>query len=308
MNGAYAQTGNKEGNSAGQNVTAAVPRYNIHVAVDEVSLTFHAADAHSLPVNDLKIEELRLRDDGKPPRRIVAFQAMEDFPIRAGFLMDTSKSMEEYLRANRVICIQYAQKLLRRQTDQAFVMDFGYLSNITLPWTSDPAALTAGIRRIIAGKENPLGGTALFDSIYRACYYEFDKVAPASSGNFILLFSDGEDNASRTSLKQVVDICQRSNTAIYSFLVEPKMGYSAGPEKLRKLAYETGGRVFFSDDSEAQIDDDLRTIEADLRNQYRLIYNPAELKHDGSFHRVELSGPERVDSIRVRTGYYAPAQ
>jgi Ca-activated chloride channel family protein len=31
------------------------------------------------------------------------------------------------------------------------------------------------------------------------------------------------------------------------------------------------------------------------------------LKHDGSFHRVELKAPERVDSIIVRSGYYAPA-
>jgi hypothetical protein len=48
----------------------------------------------------------------------------------------------------------------------------------------------------------------------------------------------------------------------------------------------------------------LRAIEADLRNRYRLVYNPAELKGDGSFHRVELTGDDRVESLRVRRGYY----
>jgi hypothetical protein len=49
-------------------------------------------------------------------------------------------------------------------------------------------------------------------------------------------------------------------------------------------------------------------VEADLRNQYRLVYRPAELKHDGSFHRIELKAPDRVDSLHVRSGYYAPVR
>jgi hypothetical protein len=44
--------------------------FRLSVSVDEVSLTFHAADAHGLPVNDLK-----LRD----PERVVSIN------IRAGY-------------------------------------------------------------------------------------------------------------------------------------------------------------------------------------------------------------------------------
>jgi hypothetical protein len=44
-----------------------------------------------------------------------------------------------------------------------------------------------------------------------------------------------------------------------------------------------------------------------FRNQYRLIYRPAELRHNGAFHRVELKAPERLDNIKIRSGYYAPA-
>ena len=82
--------------------------------------------------------------------------------------------------------------------------------------------------------------------------------------------------------------------------------FLGGPKTLAELASKSGGRVFYDDDSDAAIYSDLRMIEADLRNQYRLIYNPAELKHDGSFHRIELRGPERVESIAIRAGYYAP--
>ena len=48
------RAGSQANAAANQNATA----YGLRVAVDEVSLTFHAADAHGLPVNDLKLEEL----------------------------------------------------------------------------------------------------------------------------------------------------------------------------------------------------------------------------------------------------------
>jgi VWFA-related protein len=281
-------------------------RYNLSVAVDEVSLTFHAEDAHGLPINDLKLDELRILDNGKPPHRILAFQSLQDFPIRAGILLDTSESVEGYLPRNRAISIDYAQQLLRQQTDQAFVMDFNFLSEIVQPWTSNAAALTAGIRKFGTYGHGRIGGTAIFNAIYQACLNQFDKIDHSASGNFILLFSDGEDNASHAFLQQAVDMCQRTNTAIYAFRVESPYSSSPGPRTLAELASKTGGRVFFDDDSDAGIYNDLRTIEADLRNQYRLVYKPEELRHDGSFHRIELQAPGRTDSIIVRSGYYAP--
>jgi VWFA-related protein len=280
-------------------------RFNLKVAVDEVSLTFHAADAHGLAVNDLKLDELSLLDNGRPPRRIVDFHLTQDEAIRAGILIDTSESMERELAASKSISIRVAQGMLRQPTDQAFVMDFGYVSKITQPWSSDAASLTAGVRQAVAGRENPLGGTALFDAVFRACFNEFGKVDHAASGNFVLLLSDGEDNASHTSLAEVVDICQRANTAIYAFRGEPNPSlYSSGPKALADLAAQTGGRVFPANDSDAEIDADLRTIESDLRSQYWLVYNPAELKHDGEFHRIELRTPGRVETVAIRSGYY----
>jgi hypothetical protein len=110
--------------------------YSLSVSVDEVSLTFHAADAHGLPVNDLKLGELSILDNGKSPGRVLAFGFLRDFPIRAGILMDTSESMEGYLARNRAISVEYAQRLLRQKADQAFVMDFSVASRVVQPWTA----------------------------------------------------------------------------------------------------------------------------------------------------------------------------
>jgi len=119
--------------------------YHLNVAVDEVSLTFHAADVHGAPIDNLRLDELKLLDNGKPPRKIVAFQSMTDLPLRAGILIDKSESMEEHLPTDKAISIKYARLLLRQQTDQAFVMDFASHSGIAEPWTSDAAALVAAI-------------------------------------------------------------------------------------------------------------------------------------------------------------------
>ena len=279
----------------------------MQLSVDEVVLTFHATDAHGLPINDLTLGEIKLFDKGIAPRRIVAFDSLIDRPIRAGFLLDTSESMKQTLPESKSIAKQYAERLFRQKSDQAFIMDFGYSSEIAQSFTSDPSLLSQSIRNVKMGRMNPLGGTAIFDTIFRACLYGFAKVDATATGNFILLFSDGVDNSSHTSLEEALGACQRSNTVIYAFRVEPDSGRSStGPKLLADLASKTGGRVFLADDSEGAIWNDLRTIELEMRNQYRLVYNPSSLKHDGSFHEIELQPPSRVDRIDVRSGYYAP--
>jgi len=280
------------------------PAYSLSVSVDEVILTFHAADAHGLPVNDLKPAELTLLDNDQPPRKILDFQLLHDAPLRAGIVIDTSESMQTNLPRDRSIAIAYARQLLRQSTDQAFVTEFGRIAKSLQSWTSDAAALTSAVRSISVGGAGPSPGTAIYDALLRACFNQFDEAHHATTGNFVLLFSDGEDNASFSSLKEAVSMCQRSNTAIYAF--RSGSGFGSGPSTLASLTSETGGRVFRDADTDADIFADLRAIEANLRNQYRLVYRPASLQRDGSFHRITLEAPNRVATTTIRSGYYAP--
>ena len=292
---------------AGSNADQNSGAYRLQLSVDEVILTFHATDAHGLPINDLTLGEIKLFDNGIAPRRIVAFDSLIDRPVRAGILLDTSESMQQTLPESKSIAEQYTQRLFRQKSDQAFIMDFGYSSEIAQSFTGDPPLLSQSVRNVKQGKMNPLGGTAILDTIFRACFYGFSKVDATATGNFILLFSDGEDNSSHTSLEEALGACQRSNTVIYAFRVEPESAHhSTRPELLANLASKTGGRVFSADDTEDAIWSDLKTIESEMRNQYRLVYNPADLKHDGSFHAIELQPPDRVEKIEIRSGYYAP--
>jgi Ca-activated chloride channel homolog len=204
----------------------------LNVSVDEVSLTFHAADVRGLPVTNLQLNDLTIYDNYKSPRKILVFRSLQDIPIRIGILLDTSESMQHAISHARAIATEYVRRLLRPQTDRAFSEDFGYVSRITQPWTDDPDALIAGIAKATAGIDNPRGGTALFETLYSACLYQFGKSDHPTSGNVILLFTDGEDNTGHVDLRSVIDICQRANTSIYAFRPSQPKTLPLAPETL----------------------------------------------------------------------------
>ncbi len=286
-----------------------VGTYRLRLPVDEVVLTFHASDADGQPVNDLKASEFKLWDNGVPPRRVVAFDALLNRPLRVQIVIDTSESMRREVARARLIAGWYAHNFFRQPGDQASVMPFANSSHASPVSTNGRDLLEQIIANVRPGGMNPLPGTAIFNAIFQACFHPSDTVDHTTTGNFILLFSDGEDTAGQTTIEEALRACQHSNTAIYAFRFSPQGdAKSTGPKTLADLATKTGGAVFAADDSDAAIENDLRSIDAQMRNQYRLVYNPANLKHDGSFHEIEVQPPDRVSRIDVRSGYYAPVQ
>lgn len=283
--------------------------YTLQLPVDEVVLTFHAVDDHGLPINDLKENEVRLLDNGTPPRKIIAFDSIANRPIRAAILLDTSESMRQSLPAAKRIAQGFAEHIFRQESDQATMIDFAYLANPASQWTGNPLSLSQTIQNVHLGAMNPAPGTAIFNAIFRTCTYDFKNADPAATGNFILLFSDGEDNAGLTSMEEALRACQHRNVVIYAFRIPSSDAEgSTGPKTLADLAVNTGGCVFPANDTPDAIWNDLKTIESEMRNQYRLVYTPANLKHDGAFHSIELQMPDRVDQVEVRSGYFAARQ
>jgi VWFA-related protein len=284
---------------------AQTPTYKLNVSADEVVLTFFAADAHDKPVTNLQLSELTLLDNGQPPRKILSFTALDDAPIRAGILLDASASMHPYLAAIRTTASQLPPLLLRTHTGEAFAMQFGHLAQLIQPWTTNPNALVSAIGTVSGGSESRLAGTAIYDTLYRACATQYSNPGNTGTANVVLLFSDGEDTASTMGLEQAVAMCQRTNTVIDAFRAgtEPN---STGPATLAELARQTGGVVYRLDAPPAELATDIHSIESTLRNHYRLIYRPASLQPDGSFHRITLETPDRVATLQIRSGYYAP--
>lgn len=280
--------------------------YTLRIPVDEISLTFHASDASGTPLTHLTRSDIALSDNGKAQSRIVLLQSFQGLPIRAGFLFDISASMLGEVEFNRSVIRTYASRLLRKGYDRAFVELFDTEPLVTQGWTDDDTLIATGAAKV-RGREDHLPATAIFDTLYATCRDQWKPDSDSATGNFILIFTDGVDDASHAWLREAVDMCQRTRTAIYAVVNHQKLRFAQGQRTLETLVQQTGGRLFFNPQGD-EILNDLETMEAEQRNQYRLVYQPSRFKADGSFHSIKLRCKVEGAHIATRSGYYAVAR
>jgi VWFA-related protein len=171
--------------------------YVLKVHTDEVALTFHALDEKERAVTDLTVADLRLRDNGHPPARITLFVHHQNLPLRLAILFDESESMQGVYDPRKVANL-VAQDAIHDTRDQALIMRFDFEANVEQDWTRDPLRLIAAAAHVTAKNGSRLGGTAIWDSIYRACRDHIPAQTPGSetTSNAIILFTDGIDNQS----------------------------------------------------------------------------------------------------------------
>jgi VWFA-related protein len=277
--------------------------FKLTVPVNEVSLIFNVSDLQGAPVDDLTRAEIQVFDNGKPQSNIAEFLSYRDLPIRAGFVFDISESMAGENARDRDIAMEYVEHFFRKDSDQAFVLGFDAQPILTQRWTQSVAAVSEGIGRGFSSGGSGQPGTAIYDSIYTACRDQWPGGGEVT-GNFILLFSDGMDNASHAYVSDAIEMCQRKRTAIYVFLPQWKSRASRGQRALEELVAKSGGRIFYRP-NERQIEENLRTMDRDQRNQYRMVFRYPDLKRDGSFHRIRLACARRRTEVLARSGYYA---
>jgi VWFA-related protein len=277
--------------------------YILKLSVNEVSLTYHVSDKRGKPIDNLPLEDFGLLDNGKSQYKISSFHFYGDLPVRVGFLIDASGSMLNDLDRDQFIAELYARQLLRKGLDKAFVMGFGTDLKVTQEWTDNPDEIASGIRSVPA-QDYGTSGTAIFDSMYKACRDRWPSENSAVTGNFILLFTDGIDDWSHARIDDVIDMCQRTRTAIYIFTNQWNLrGQAQGSKTLEELTSKSGGRLFLNPNGK-QIERDVATMDDDQRSQYRLEFSPSDLRRDGSFHHLTLRCNVPGTVVLARSGYY----
>jgi Ca-activated chloride channel homolog len=125
----------------------------------------------------------------------------------------------------------------------------------------------------------------------------------------IVVLSDGEDTSSLVTFDDLLDVAKRSQTVIYPVglgLEEQTRGRrSDGEFALRRLAQETGGRLFMAK-SGVDLADVYTQIANELSSQY-VIGDLSQGKANGAWRGL-LVGVRRPNlRARTRPGYYAPA-
>ncbi len=286
---------------AGAPVDADIP--TIKVGVNEVNVIFTVTDKRNHFVKDLQQNDFRFIDDGKPVAQINSFRKETNLPLRVGLLIDASNSVRDRFRFEQESAIEFLNQIIRPKFDKAFVIGFDTTAEVTQDFTDDTDQLGKGVRML-----RPGGGTAMYDAIYYACR---DKLLKENAGTAtrkaIILLSDGEDNQSRVTREEAVEMAQRAEVIIYTISTNTSGIKLRGDKVLERFAEATGGRAFFpfkiSDVANA-----FSEIQDELRSQYAVSYLPADFKKDGRYRPIEISADNKKYKVRARKGYYAPRQ
>jgi VWFA-related protein len=168
----------------------------------------------------------------------------------------------------------------------------------------------------VSGVKKTGNQTALFDAVWQFCD---EKLRTVAGRRVLIVITDGEDTYSRASLRDAIDIAQRTETTIFAIstkagFVATVPGVEAGTVKDREdrqlsmLAEETGGVAFFTGDM-LSLERSFGKISKELRAQYLVTYKPINDRYDGSFRKIEVRLAEGRKDLKIRTkhGYTAIA-
>jgi VWFA-related protein len=270
--------------------------------VDEVNVVFTVTDKRGKFVNDLKKDDFHVVDDNKPAESIRSFRGETNLPLRVGLLIDASNSIRDRFKFEQEAAIEFLNQIIRPRFDQAFVLGFDTTPEVTQAFTDNTEALSRGVRML-----RPGGGTAMYDAIYYACR---DEIMAKDKGNIetrraIILLSDGDDNQSRVSREEAVEMAQKAEVIIYTISTNSSGMRLKGDKVLEHFAEETGGRSFFPFKVQ-DVSDAFLQIQDELRSQYAISYKPADLQPNGKYHSIQILADNKKYKVRARKGYYAP--
>jgi Ca-activated chloride channel family protein len=261
------------------------------VEVDFVELYATALDRRGRPVEDLRAEEVRVREGGEA-QQIRRFERVVDLPMHAAVLLDTSSSMaEELVEAQRAALRFFSDVLTDR--DRAAVVTFDDEPRLAVRFTRDVEVLAGGLVDLEAA-----GDTRLWDAVAFALHY-FSGIRGKRA---LVLISDGLDSGSRFSYEQILEYARRTGVAIYVVGLNVPTRPPEPGMFLDRLARETGGRSFRIT-SAAELTPVYREIERELRAQYLIAYQSASPPSE-QFREIDLDVARPGVSLRSVRGYY----
>ncbi|MCS7043382.1 MAG: VWA domain-containing protein [Bryobacteraceae bacterium] len=292
----------------------------IRVEVNLVNLFFSVRDRKGAYVSTLGKDDFTVYEDGKP-QEIRFFSRETDQPLTLGLLVDVSRSQEALIELERRASARFLERVLRDK-DMAFLISFGVDAELLQDFTNSPVLLAKALDRLrlnagVSGM-SPTGspvplpggprGTVLYDAVWLASR---EKLRHEVGRKALIVITDGVDVGSRLKLEQAIEEAQRADAIVYVILFEDprytswQYGGVSGEGAMRRMADETGGRVFRVSRRES-LDDIYDTIQTELRSQYSIGYAPTNQARDGSFRRIEVRTKNRDYRVQVRKGYYAP--
>jgi Ca-activated chloride channel family protein len=230
----------------------------------------------------------------------VAFFREEDAPVTLGIVCDLSGSMKSKMLRAATALRHFVETC--HEEDEFFLVGFNDRVELIRDLTPDPS-VTSALTLV-----DPGGRTALYD----AAVLGMEKAREGRHRKrALLIVSDGQDNSSRYTLKELREIARESDVILYGLgIIDPEEALSPyGASVLEDLCRASGGMAYFPTSTEGLVAACTR-VALELRHQYSIGYYPSSATGDGEWRKIKVTLEPPADMsrlvLRTREGYYGP--
>ncbi len=274
-------------------------RANFSAGARLVLIPVTVTDRHNAFVDGLPRDAFTVSEDGVA-QQIRSFSE-EDAPVSVGVVLDLSGSMARSVNAAKEALLRFAA--LANPEDEAFL---DTVSSRPREW----AGFNGGFDELVSkvAFEGARGSTALIDTVWLS----LTRIHGASNTRkALLVISDGMDNHSRHSERELLERAAEADVQIYTLTVfdtPPVLKADNLAEQqhglilMHDLAARTGGLEYIVRDR-TQLDSAVEGISHALRNVYYLGYVPANRDSSGKWRRIQVRVTRNGLRAHARTGY-----
>lgn len=278
----------------------AVPtRAQIRVSTQTVALYVTVTDNTKRLVPDLLREDFEVYDNGK-------LQTLTNFdnqatPINVVVMLDTSGSMTLALDLVKQAAEEFLLRMLPDDKGKvgAFNDKLEVMPDVGLPFTNNRDQLIRYLNDLDFGYP-----TRLYDAVD----FSITQLEAVDGRKVVLVFTDGEDTASRLSSGDATERARALDVMVYSVGLENdyfngSQRVRTSPDRgLRRLSEETGGG-FFNLKKKDELGPTFTRIAQELHSQYVMGFTPETM--DGKVHKLEVRIKRPGLTARARKSYVA---
>jgi hypothetical protein len=264
-------------------------------AAADKTIILTALDGSSKPVKDLKLEDLRLREDGTD-REIVSVKPSTQ-PLSVVLLADTTSGAEPFVQDIRKALIAFVNQVMTDSPGAAIsLMDFGQAAVTRVPFSTKAEDLEKGINMLVA---KPQAASVLLEALWQAS----DNLAkrPSPRRAIVSLNLEPGDEQSREDPNRINNALRKSLAQVWA--VSLQNGQLKNPQRdlvLGAITRNSGGHREFIV-AQSALEGVLSIYGAAVANQYEVTYK----RPDDSRPKVVQVGTVR-EGVQLHANGFAP--
>jgi Ca-activated chloride channel homolog len=287
---------------------------DLRVETHLVTFTFTVRDAQGNLMSGLSQDDFIVYEDGVP-QHVRFFSRESNTPLSLGLVVDASASQDKFIHQHIHDLRIFLSSVLGPQ-DQVFALCFGNHLRIAADFTSNTGTVIDAVERYnkhyddfpeIDPDDTRDGGSAVYDAVYAGAT---QKLATGEAKRkALILFTDGEENASGHDEIDAISVAQNSDVLLYAIrYTTSQHGHLTADNRhgiaaLHHMAEQTGGADF--DALHTDLRQDFAQIGSELRSLYSIGYYSSNKRHDNTFRKVVIETQTPGLNVRAKSGYFA---